>query len=88
MGVSALDVELGKVRAARERIKAVAGAELGAAGELGDVEAVEVELLCGLDGAVSAVVLRAELGGRAGGRRVWRVGLEDGAEVERVEAEA
>jgi hypothetical protein len=88
--VSVVDVEreLAAVRAARERLKAAAGAELARAGELDDVEAVEVEILRGLDGAASAVLLRAELGGRAGGRRVWRLGLELGAEVESVEAEA
>ena len=80
--------ELERVRAARERLKAQAGAELARAGELAQVEAVEVEILRGLDGAASAVILRAELGGRAGGRRVWRLGLELGAEVESVEAEA
>ena len=83
-----LEAELARVRAATERLKAAAGAELQRAGELGTVEAVEVEVLTGEGGTPSAVLLRAELGGRAGGRKVWRLGLEAGAEVERVEGEA
>ena len=83
-----LEQDLAAVRVARERLKAQAGADLQAAGELGAVEAVEVEVLTGEGGAPSAVLLRAELGGRAGGRKVWRLGLEAGAEGERVEGEA
>lgn len=86
--VVTLEAELARVRAATERLKAAAGAELQRAGELGTVEAVEVEVLTGEGGAASAVLLRAELGGRAGGRRVWRLGLGEGEAVERVEGEA